>query len=86
MESANKNIAEVGNTTSAMKTNSNFSSLEKEFYDAEIYHKFKNEFILAPQYQKIYESICYENNYKILRCWTQNLKKLDTLIQDYLIL
>ena len=35
MESVNKNIAEVDNTTSAMKTNSNFSSLEKEFYNAE---------------------------------------------------
>lgn len=35
MGSANKNIAEVGNTTSASETNSNFSSLEKEFYNAE---------------------------------------------------
>lgn len=35
MESVYKNNAEVGNTTSAMKTNNIFSVLEKEFYDAE---------------------------------------------------
>lgn len=35
MESVYKNNAEVGNATSAMKTNNIFSVLEKEFYDAE---------------------------------------------------
>ena len=46
--------------------------MEREFCDIGNYHKFKNELILATQYQNTHGSICLENNYKENNVYNNN--------------